>query len=301
MNQWSPDDIGELAGRVAIVTGSNRGIGLHAAVELACHGARVVVATRDAARGRAAVETIRTRAPRSTVDWAELDLADLSSVRAFADRFLDRHDRLDLLLNNAGIGYVPYGRSKDGFETTFATNHLGHFALTGLLLSRLLASPDARVVTVASRVHGLPHAELDLADPQFENGYRRSAAYARSKLANLLFAFELHRRLTGAARSLRSVATSPRLTATSFGPPELALRVLLRMRLGWGAQPVAIGSLPILYAATAPEVAGGDYIQPLTRGGAPTKQRAAPWAYDESSARRLWELSEDLTGCAFEI
>ncbi|HEV7647112.1 MAG TPA: oxidoreductase [Actinophytocola sp.] len=300
-DRWSPDDIGDLAGRTAVVTGSNKGIGRQLALELAGHGARVVVAARDPARGDAAVAAIRAEVREADVRREELDLASLRSVRTFACRFAQRYGRLDVLINNAGVGYGPYRRTDDGFESTFGTNHLGHFALTGLLLALLLDSPGSRVVTVASRAHEWPHARLDFDDLQLDRTYERTTAYARSKLANVLFAFELDRRLGRAGAPVRSVAASPRLTATSFGPPELARRLLLRARLGRGAQPVAVGALPVLYAATAPCVVGGDYVQPATRGGPPARLRAAEPAYDTGSAARLWQLSEELTGCSFGV
>lgn len=299
--RWSADDIGDLSGRTAVVTGSNRGIGFQLALELAHRGARVIVATRSAVRGHVAVEHIRRQARWSDVRWVALDLASLRSVRAFADQFSDRYEHLDLLINNAGIGFAPYERTSDGFESTFGTNHLGHFALTGLLAARLLDTANSRVVTVASRAHAWPRARLDFDDLQCANHYRREVAYARSKLANVLFAFELHRRLTKAGASVRSVAASPRLTATSFGPPEPARRLVLRLRLGRGAQPTSAGALPILCAATAPDVWGGDYVQPATRGGPPAKLMAALPAYDTYSAARLWALSEELTGCEFRV
>src|SRR4051794_13781922 len=300
-DRWSPDDIGDLAGRTAVVTGSNKGIGRQLARDLALHGARVVVATRDTARGDAAVAAIRRDVRGADVHREELDLASLRSVRTFADRFTDRYGGLDVLINNAGIGYGPYPRTLDGVESTFGTNHLGHFALTGLLLAPLLDNPGSRVVTVASRAHEWPVARLDFDDLQLTNSYERTAAYARSKLANILFAFELDRRLALIGAPVRSVAASPRLTATTFGPPELLRRLRLRARLGRGALPVAVGALPILYAATAGDVAGGDYVQPATRGGPPTRLRAAEPAYDQGVAARLWQLSEGLTGCTFEV
>jgi len=300
-DRWSPGDIGDLAGRTAVVTGSNKGIGRRLARDLAEHGARVVIATRDAARGDAAVAAIRREIRAADVHREELDLASLRSVRTFARRFGERYGRLDVLINNAAVGYGPYRRTDDGFESTFGTNHLGHFALTGLLLAMLLDSPGSRVVTVASRAHEWPIARLDFDDLQFSRTYQRTTAYARSKLANILFAFELHRRLARAGAPVHSVAASPRLTATTFGPPEPLRRLALRVRLGRGAQPVALGVYPILYAATAAGVAGGDYIQPATRGGPPTKLLAAAPAYDLGSAARLWQLSEELTGCSYGV
>jgi NAD(P)-dependent dehydrogenase (short-subunit alcohol dehydrogenase family) len=301
MAPWTAAGIPDQTGRTVVVTGSNRGIGLQAAFELARHGAYTVVATRRAGNAEAAAEHIRRRAPGALVEPMRLDLADLDSVREFAARFRATHDRLDLLINNAGVGYLPYGRTADGFEATLGTNHFGHFALTGLLLDLLLDRPGARVVTVASRVHEHPEACLDFDDLLFERHYDPATAYARSKLANLLFAHELHRRLAAAGVALRSVGTSPRLTATQFGPPEPAQRLALLRSLGSDAQSIPAGTTPILYAATAPGVRGGDYVQPVRRGGPPVTRPAAPAAYDVVAAQRLWAISEKTTGVCYQV
>jgi NAD(P)-dependent dehydrogenase (short-subunit alcohol dehydrogenase family) len=301
MAPWTAAGIPDQTGRTVIVTGSNRGIGLEAAFELGRHGAHVVVATRRAGNAEAAAEYIRRRAPGALVEPMRLDLADLDSVREFAARFRAGHDRLDLLINNAGVGYLPYARTADGLEATLGTNHFGHFALTALLLDRLLQRPGARVVTVASRVHELPEACLDFDDLLYERHYDAAIAYARSKLANLLFAQELHRRLAAVGAALRSVATSPRLTATQFGPSEPAQWLALRSRLGPDAQSIPVGTTPILYAATAPGVRGGDYIQPTHRGGPPVALRAAAPAYDVVAAQRLWAVSEETTGVRYQV
>ncbi|MER6577125.1 oxidoreductase [Nonomuraea sp. NPDC001023] len=213
MAPWTPTDIPDLTGTTAIVTGANSGIGLPTARELARHGARVVVAARSADKGEAAVAEIRRAVPGADVRYGALDLADQSSIRRFADT-VDTVDKVDLLVNNAGIGLIPRQVTKDGWELQFATNHLGHFALTGLLLPRLLAAPHARVVTVSSDAHSM--GRLDFDDLALERGYGRMSAYGRSKLANLLFTLELQRRADSAGVRLISVATHPGATATRF-------------------------------------------------------------------------------------
>lgn len=300
MSQWTTDDIPDQSGRVAVVTGGNSGIGLVTSLELARHGAHVIIAGRSPENGRKAVDDIRRQVPGATVEWAKLDLSDLTSVRSFAEEFSAGHDALDLLINNAGLAFQPYSKTKDGFEIIFGTNHLGHFALTGLLLPTLLATPDARVVTVASDIHEMSRAKLDFDDLQFERGYSRVTAYARSKLANLLFMLELHRRLTAAGHTLRSIAAQPGLTATNLGPRPLGNRVV-RLLLKLIAQSSEVGAAPTLYAATSPDAHGGEYFQPARRNGPPALHQAAQWAYDEEAASRLWAVSEELTHVSFDL
>ncbi|MFF3666707.1 oxidoreductase [Microtetraspora malaysiensis] len=285
---WSVDDIPDLTGRTAVVTGANSGIGLPTALELARHGARVIVASRDPDRGRAAVGQILERAPGAHTEFERLDLADLGSVRAFADAIGSRLDGLDLLVNNAGVGMIPRSTTADGFESQLGTNHFGHFALTGLLMPLLLARTRPRVVTVASDAHKM--GRLDFDDLELRRGYGRMSAYGRSKLANLLFAFELQRR---AGSRLLSVATHPGATATDIvklGPLSGVLKALLRVAM----QPPEAGALPSLYAATSPEIRGGEFLGPKLK---PPATSAA--ARDEALARRLWTVSEELTGVQF--
>ncbi|GIH73744.1 oxidoreductase [Planobispora longispora] len=284
---WTPDDIPRLTGSTALVTGANSGIGVPTVLELARHGARVVMTARDLAKGRAALETIRAEVPEADVELRRLDLAALSSVREFAASV---DEPIDILINNAGIGIIPRSTTADGFETQFGTNHLGHFALTGLLLPRLLERKDARVVTVSSDAHAVGRIDFD--DLGLERGYGRFSAYGRSKLANLLFARELHRRAEG---RLLSVAVHPGSTSTGI----LKLGVLTRpvMALaGLFLQSAAKGAVPSLYAAASPAVRGGTFIGP-----GPKELRPRPHALDEAVARRLWETSEELTGVRFEM
>jgi NAD(P)-dependent dehydrogenase (short-subunit alcohol dehydrogenase family) len=301
---WTAEQIPDQRGRTAIVTGANSGLGRIAARELARRGATVVIASRDHAKAEAAAEAIRRVVPSASLEVGQLDLASLSSVRAFSQRFLASHVSLDLLINNAGVMAAPYQRTVDGFELQFGTNHLGHFALTGLLLPALRNQPGARVVTVSSNNHKGGQMRFD--DLQGERRYSRWGAYAQSKLANLLFAFELDRRLKAAGLPLISVAAHPGYSATNLqlsGPP-LYERLVLRLANRLIAQTAEMGALPILYAATAPGLAGGSYVGPDGRGeqrGYPTLVRAIDRAQNVAEARRLWEISERLTGVTYDL
>jgi NAD(P)-dependent dehydrogenase (short-subunit alcohol dehydrogenase family) len=303
MGNWTADDVPDLSGHIAVVTGANSGIGLPTARELARHGARVVVATRSAARGEAAIEQIRAAVPGAAVETSPLDLADLASIRRFAATVAEAHGGLDLLVNNAGVMMVPRQPTADGFEMQLGTNHLGHFALTGLLLPALLARPGARVVTVSSGMHH--RGRIDFDDLMGERRYRPTRAYAQSKLANLLFTFELQRRIDAAGADLRAVAAHPGFAATNLGHSGGRL-IAWAVRLGQAlrAQSAEMGALPTLYAATAPDVAGGEYFGPDGKGeerGYPVRVPASARARDEADAARLWEISERLTGVRFEV
>ncbi|GAA4228576.1 NAD(P)-dependent dehydrogenase (short-subunit alcohol dehydrogenase family) [Streptosporangium album] len=283
---WTPNDIPDLTGSTAVVTGAGGGIGIPTALQLAGHGARVVMAVRDLVKGEAARDAIRSEVPGARIELRRLDLADLSSVRAFAAAV---DGPVDILINNAGVGMIPRRTTADGFEMQFGTNHLGHFALTGLLLPQLLARPGARVVTVSSDAHSL--GKIDFDDLGLDRGYGRFSAYGRSKLANLLFTLELQRRAEG---RLLSVATHPGATATGImklgvltGPLNALIRLVLK--------PPHKGAAPSLYAATSPRVTGGQFIGPGLKALTPS-----PRALDESVARRLWERSEEFTGVRFE-
>ncbi|MFI7442436.1 oxidoreductase [Nonomuraea indica] len=284
MTAWTPADMPDLTGRSAIVTGANSGIGLPTALELARRGARVTVTARSADKGAGAVARIRQEVPDARVDHARLDLADLASVREFAAGV----DQVDLLVNNAGVGMTPKSVTKDGFELQFGTNHLGHFALTGLLLPRLLARPGARVVTVSSDAHA--RGSIDFDDLALDHGYGRMSAYGRSKLANLLFALELQRRVQRARADLVSVATHPGATAThivKLGPLQWLLGVFL--------QSPEAGAVPSLYAATSPDIRGGEFVGPRAKLLTPS-----PTARSTEVAARLWDVSAELTGVRFE-
>jgi NAD(P)-dependent dehydrogenase (short-subunit alcohol dehydrogenase family) len=302
--KWTADEIPNQQGRTAIVTGGNSGLGRIVARELAGHGARVIIASRDNTKGAAAAAAITAAFPSSTVEADRVDLANLGSIRAFADRIRSGHEHVDLLINNAGVMAAPYQRTADGFEIQFGTNHLGHFALTGLLLRLLKGRRDARVVTISSNNHKGGRMQFD--DLQGEHHYSRWGAYAQSKLANLIFAFELDRRLRASGWPLISVAAHPGYAATNLqlsGPPlreRLAMRVSNRLF----AQSAEMGALPLLYAATAPDLEGGSYVGPDGRGemrGHPTLVQASTRAHDEEAARRLWGASEQLTGVRYDF
>lgn len=302
--KWTAEQIPDQAGRLAVVTGANSGLGLSAARELARAGCEVVIACRNTAKGEKAAESIRSDVPSAKLEVAALDLADLASVRAFAERLSGSRDRLDLLINNAGVMAAPYARTADGFEMQLGTNHLGHFALTGLLLERLRNTPEARVVTVSSGMHH--SGSIDFDDLQSERSYKRWGAYSQSKLANLLFTLELDRRLKAADLSLRSVAAHPGYAATNLqlSGPRLPERLVMRVSNLLFAQSADMGALPILYAATAPGVEGGFYIGPDGRGesrGYPTTVVPNRKALDPQVAARLWEVSEELTGVSYGL
>ncbi|GAA3371330.1 oxidoreductase [Streptomyces sannanensis] len=304
MTGWSASDIPDQRGRTAVVTGANSGIGLVAARELARRGARVILACRSEARGKEAEARIRREIPGAEVEFAPLDLADLVSVRQFAEAY--EQPTLDLLVNNAGVMALPYGRTTDGFETQFGVNHLGHFALTGLLLPKLLDTPGARVVALSSAMHAL--ANVDMGDLNSERRYRRWIAYARSKTANLLFVHELARRLAATGSEVIAAAAHPGYAATNLqaaGPRISGNRTAERV-MEFGnriiAQPAESGALPTLYAATASGVRPDDFIGPsvLMLRGAPARSWRARWTLDDVASERLWVASEQLTGVVAE-
>ncbi|WP_371640075.1 oxidoreductase [Streptomyces virginiae] len=302
--------IPDQSGRVAVVTGANSGIGYVTARELARGGASVVLACRSAARGRAAVIRLRAEVPQARAEFLPLDLADLSSVREFATAYAQRHASLDLLINNAGVMALPYGRTADGFETQFGVNHLGHFALTGLLLPRLRAAASgARIVNVSSGFHVLGRIDPDdagLADAGGEHGYRRWIAYGRSKTANLLFTHELARRFTAAGSPITAVAAHPGYASSNLhsGASKLEGPTLTSWAAALGnavlAQPTSSGALPTLYAATAPGVEPDAFIGPrFGWRGAPARSWRAGWTLDDTSGELLWAASEKLTGVSY--
>ncbi len=295
--RWTAADIPDQSGRLVVVTGANSGIGLVAARELARAGARVVLACRNTRKGEDAARTISGE----TV-VRELDLADLSSVRAFAESF--EEPRLDLLINNAGVMAPPRRVSKDGYESQFATNHLGHFALTGLLLGRLLAAPEPRVVTLSSGAHRIGSIHFD--DLQGERRYNNWLWYGQSKLSNLMFCFELQKRATAADTNLKSLAAHPGYARTNlqFAGPHLYEQWIMRISNPILGQSAEMGALPTLFAATAPDLPGGAFIGPdgfMEQRGHPHIVTAAGRAYDEDKWSRLWQISEQLTGVDYEF
>ncbi len=305
MNQdgvWSEADIPDQTGRVAIVTGANSGLGLETARQLAAHGATVVLAVRSPERGAAAVDEIRSTVPDARLELQRLDLASLASIREAADALRGAHDRVDVLVNNAGVLFTDRELTADGFELQFGTNHLGHFALTGLLLDRMLTTPDSRVVTVGSLGHWAPF-RFDLDDVRAEGSYNRVAAYARSKLANLLFTYELQRRLAIAGATTRSLAAHPGGSDTNVAGHMPGFG-FMRERFPGLAQSAAMGALPTLRAATDPVASGGQYFGPdrlLETRGNPIVVRSSSRSQDLALQARLWSLSEELTGVTVPI
>ncbi|MEU7949206.1 oxidoreductase [Micromonospora taraxaci] len=300
MTGWTADRIPDQRGRVAVVTGANSGLGLVTAAELANHGAHVVLAVRDTPAGEKAARRIG-----GDVEVRELDLASLASVRAFAAKLADDHPAIDMLVNNAGVVLLgPRRTSADGFELQLATNMLGHFALTGLLLGNLAAAREARVVTLSSITH--KNAHLDFDDLMFERGYRAASAYGRSKLATTIFGIELDRRLRAAGAPIVSALAHPGLTRTNLTPRAWEHRGRFGRLIAWAGllatQPVAQGALPQLRAATDPGVRGGQFFGPAglweTRGRV-TEARLSREAADPTVGTRLWAAAEDLTGVRY--
>lgn len=298
--RWSPADMPDLTGRVAVVTGGNAGLGLATVHQLVARGAHVVVASRDVDRGRAAVDGLGPQ--RGSTEVLALDLADLHAVEGFAKEVSTRHTHLDLLVNNAGIMMVPPAVTADGFESQFGTNHLGHFALTGHLLELVLAAPAARVVTVSSQAH-----RAGVVDPTAHEapgaGYRRMRAYGTSKLANLQFTYELQRRLVAAGSRASALAAHPGTAGTGLSDHLFPTRLrALQPAFRRLTQTPQDGALPTLRAATDTGALGGQYYGPDRLGqqrGRPVVVASNPASYDAAAARELWERSAALTGVSF--
>jgi len=304
--RWTSKDLPSLQGKVFVVTGANSGIGFEASRGLAGAGAHVVMACRKQALAEDAIATIRAEHPRASLEFGPLDLADLASVRRFANDVVLKHPRLDVLVNNAGVMALPYLKTADGFEMQFGTNHLGHFALTGLLLGALRCSDAPRVVNVSSSAHNLGTIRFD--DLQGEKRYRRWLAYGQSKLANLLFTYELQRRLDAHAIALKSVACHPGYANTNLQLAAARMEASTAGERFWRtvngnvAQSTEMGALPTLYAAAAEDVEGGGYYGPdglFELWGYPKKVRSNARSRDEAVAAELWDVSERLTGVAY--
>jgi len=305
MPHWTAQQIESQNGRTAIVTGANSGIGLHTASGLAAAGAHVVLACRDNAKAATAAEYICSKHPRASVETATLDLASLASIHTFVDQFKSHHQQLDILVNNAGVMAFPQRRATaDGFEMQFGTNHLGHFALTGLLVPSLLASPTPRVVTVSSIAH--KSGQIHFNDLNWNQEYAPWPAYGQTKLANLMFALELYRRAEQSGSKIISVAAHPGVSMTNIvknGPGSSGLKAVVLNLLGpLLMQPDWQGALPSLYAATENGLNGGEYIGPdgfLEWRGWPTLVKPTARALDEVAALQLWDISESLTGVTY--
>lgn len=302
MAKWTTADIPDQTGRVAVITGANTGLGFETAAALAARGARVVLAVRNPEKGKDAESLIRRRSPGADVTLQELDLTSLDSIRSAAAQLRADHDRIDLLINNAGVMYPPKATTKDGFELQFGTNHLGHFALTGLLLDRLLPVAGSRVVTVSSVGHRI-RADIHFDDLQWERRYNRVEAYGQSKLANLMFTYELQRRLAPHATTI-ATAAHPGGSNTDLMrhlPRWAAAAYPLIKPLFQGAD---MGALPSLRAASDPQALGGQYFGPdgFAQGrGYPTVVKSSRKSHDVDAQKRLWTVSEELTGVVFPV
>ena len=292
-----------LSGKTTIITGANSGIGLEAAKYFAQQGARVIMAVRNEEKGKVARDTILTKHPQAVVEVMKLDLADLESIRTFAKIFETRYDSVDLLINNAGVMTPPYGKTKDGFELQFGSNHLGHFALTGHLLPLLKKTSHSRVVTLSSLAHRRAAIYFDNLDGS--KGYKGMKFYGQSKLANLLFSKELDKRLKEHGLQTISLACHPGISSTNlfkFGKkdaPKLVRGLMNRL-----LQPAEMGALPTIYAATEPSLKGGEYIGPDGRGrmkGYPALETPDPAANDEQTMKKLWDISEEMTGVKYDF
>jgi NAD(P)-dependent dehydrogenase (short-subunit alcohol dehydrogenase family) len=295
---WSTADIPDLSGRTAVVTGANGGLGFETSRALAARGAHVVLACRDLLKGGVASEHIAKEHPSASVELAELDLSSLASIRSFAEGFASRHAQLHILCNNAGVMALPYRQTADGFEMQLGTNHLGHFALTGLLLPRLLATGGARVVTVSSTMHRIGRIRFD--DLHGAHRYRKWRAYGQSKLANLLFTYELAHRAARKGAGLVAAAAHPGYAATNlqFAGPRMEGSTLMERLSGWGNRLIAQ-----LYAATAPDVRGGEYFGPdgfAELRGRPKRVGSSQRSHDREVAERLWRASEELTNVRYD-
>lgn len=304
MTKWTAADVPNQSGRVAIVTGANTGIGYEAALVLAGKGAKVVVAVRNLDKGAAAVTALKRVHPGADVTVQKLDLSSLASVRAAAEDLGAALPRIDLLINNAGVMYPPKQTTADGFELQFGTNHLGHFALTGLLLHNLLDVPGSRVVTVASLAHR-QLADIHFDDLQWERKYNRVAAYGQSKLANLMFTYELQRRLGAAGASTIAVAAHPGISNTELmrHVPGTSIPGVMKLA-GLVTNSPAVGALPTLRAATDPAVQGGQYYGPSgfqEAVGHPVLVESNAKSHDVAVQQRLWTVSEELTGVSYPL
>ena len=304
VQRWTVDDVPDLTGMTAVVTGANSGVGYETAIELARHGADVTLACRSASRGESALRRLKSDATGATGELAQLDLGDLTSVDRFSNHFCATHDKLDLLINNAGVMATPYRTTASGFESQFGTNHLGHFALTGKLLSLLLKSPASRIVNVSSLAHRGESIDCEAIQFTREN-YNRWRAYGRSKLANLLFTYELQRRFERAGIAhVKSIAAHPGVSRTNIAQGLGWIGKISMPIAGLLFQSARMGALPILRAATDSEATGGQYYGPdgkNERKGYPVIVSSSPESHNEDFARCLWERSQELTRVRFNI
>lgn len=301
--KWAETEVPTQTGRTAVITGGNTGIGFETARALAAHGASVVLAVRNLEKGQGAASRIHATSPGANVTVQRLDLTSLSSVRDAAQELRTNHDTIDLLINNAGVMLTPKELTTDGFELHFGTNHLGHFALTGLLLDRLLSVTGSRVITISSMAHKQLRPKIHFDDLQWERRYSRFGAYAQSKLANLMFTYELQHRLTG--KTTIAVAAHPGRSDTDlFRNSPAAVRTITSLAGRFLFQNSAMGALPTLRAATDPDVLGGQYYGPhgfQEARGYPKLVRSSAQSRNVEQQRRLWTISEELTGVSFPV
>jgi len=295
--KWTPRNIPDLTGKVAIVTGANSGIGFETAKALAEKGAKVILACRNLDKANLAAKEIRSMVRKAKLEIIQLDLADLASVRKFADTFKSKYGSLDLLINNAGIMIPPLTKTADGFEVQFGANHLGHFALTGLLSEVILATPNARIVNVSSGAHRMGTGTIDFDNLNAEKGYQPANAYAQSKLANLLFTLELNSHLENIDSDVIATAAHPGWTVTGLQ------KGFLHTVSEWIGQRPEMGALPTLQAALDPDAKRNDYFGPsgfMEMRGYPQKVETGDAAKDVNLAKRLWEVSEEMTGISYD-
>ncbi len=298
-NQWTVEQMPDLNGKTALVTGANSGLGYESSLALAQKGARVILGCRNLEKGKNAKEKIEAEVSGAKLELMELDLASLDSVKSFVEKFSDKHDKLDILINNAGVMALPQGKTKDGFEKQFGINHLGHFALTGLLMDKLEASEAGRVVNVASKAAESGQVNFD--DLMSEKSYSKWGAYGQSKLANILFTQELNERLEQAGKSTRSMVAHPGGSSTNLGDKadfSPIMKFVFGGLIKLMAQPAAKGALPQLYAATAHQAQPGKYYGPdgfQELGGYPKEVKVPPQARDKNGQQNLWKVSEELT------
>ena len=304
--KWSTDLIPDLSGKVIVVTGGNSGLGYESVKAFAEKGATVILASRSVEKGETAKKELAVYAPKGKINVMQLDLMDLTSIKTFAQEFKTLYNRLDILLNNAGIMMTPYQLTKNGFESQFGTNHLGHFALTALLFDLIKNTKNSRVVTVSSIAH--KKGEIDFNDLTYKDGknYDPMKAYRRSKLANLLFTYELQRRLDAHSLSIISVAAHPGVSPTNLARhlEGSFLFKLFELFAGFISHSPDKGALPQIRAAVDPDVKGGEYYGPdgwMEMKGDPVLVKSMPNAHDEAAAKRLWEVSEELTSIKFNL
>lgn len=295
---WNAKNVPDQSGKHIIVTGANSGIGFEAAKVLAAKGARVTLACRNADKAKDAQAKIRKVHKDAKVEIGSLDLASLKSIAAFAADYRKKHGKLDILINNAGVMVPPYGKTEDGFELQIGCNHLGHFALTAQLIDLVNASPEGRVVSVASQAHRAGKIHFD--DLHWEKGYQQWPAYGQSKIANLYFTYELDRNLKEAGHGTRATAAHPGYSSTNLQRTMTAGTIANAVF----AQSQKAGALPTLRAATDPDAESGSYWGPngiMEMRGSPVKVKSNRRSHDKRIARRLWDVSEELTGQTFSV